>query len=146
MNYYDLDEEQLSKCTMKRDWLNILSPQHTKSRHSEWLQQAKKQLQPILSRNHKWPPTMRENWKSEKQQKWELRNFFKSEQKLVGTWLGFRVSYGHRKLIGTFRFHLNTLSISECHASTVKNTCLDKLLPKTHLKDISVKVMQSHFK
>lgn len=88
----------------------------------------------------------RENWKSEKQQKWELRIFFKSEQKLVGAWLVF----GSHVVIGNssalFQFHLNTLLISECHASTVKTTCLDKLLPKTHLKDISANVVQSHFK
>ncbi len=75
----------------------------------------------------------RENWKSEKQHKWELR---KSDQKLVGAWLVF----GSHVVIGNssapFRFHLNMLSISECHASTVKTTCLDKLLTKTHLKDI----------
>ncbi len=84
----------------------------------------------------------RENWKSEKQHKWELR---KSDQKLVGAWLVF----GSHVVIGNssapFRFHLNMLSISECHASTVKTTCLDKLLTKTHLK-VSVKVVQSHFK
>lgn len=61
----------------------FLSPQHPKSRRSEWLQQARNIRKPQVTSD------LRENWKSETQQKWETQIFFKSEKELVGAWLVF---------------------------------------------------------